>query len=123
MIRLSGGGKPVPFRLGPPRAPTSRGAAVPVIGAAVALPGVPAAGAAVPVLQVADTLPIERGVPLPEAQARNLIRNTLRAMTPGDSIVVRSGSASVVYKHASDLGIKIRGHRLPDRSVRVWRIA
>jgi hypothetical protein len=69
-------------------------------------------------------LPIEKGVPLPEGLRRGAIKNTLLALSPGDSFVVPPKSVSNVYARAKRLGIKICvAHRSDKSGARVWRVA
>ena len=72
-----------------------------------------------------DRLPIDKGVPMPDGLLmRNLVRNTLLAMTAGDSFVVKKTSIATVYARAKDLGIKVRVLKSTDgREGRVWRLA
>jgi hypothetical protein len=70
-------------------------------------------------------LPIQKGIPLPEDinLPRNAIKNTLKAMAPGDSIVIRRQSLSTCYVRADDLGIVIRAVTMPGgKTCRVWRV-
>jgi hypothetical protein len=73
----------------------------------------------------ADMLPIEKGVPRPERGRirRNVIKNTLLALSAGDSFVVKPTSVSTVYARAKELGIKVEIYELDDKSgSRVWRM-
>lgn len=73
-----------------------------------------------------DMLPIEHGVPRPERGRirRNVIKNTLLAMSPGNSFVVKPTSVSTVYARAKELGLKVEIVELDDKSgSRVWRLA
>lgn len=72
-----------------------------------------------------DMLPIDRGVPMPRGQmGRNIVRNTLLAMTAGDSFVVKKTSVATVYARAKELKIKVRVIKSADgREARVWRLA
>lgn len=72
-----------------------------------------------------DRLPIDKGVPMPDGMLmRNLVRNTLLAMSAGDSFVVKKTSIATVYARAKDLGIKVRVLKSTDgREGRVWRLA
>jgi hypothetical protein len=78
----------------------------------------------------ADLLPLQKGVPLPDARLRRgVIRDTLRAMSisregaPGESFVVKDQSVAAVYDNAKKLGIKVLIVALEDKSgYRVWRV-
>lgn len=73
----------------------------------------------------AELLPIEKDVPMPERKhlRRNVIKNTLLALKPGESFVVRGKSVSTVYARAKDLGINVLIAEFPDKSAaRVWRV-
>lgn len=72
-----------------------------------------------------DMLPIEKGVPMPGGQmGRNIVKNTLLAMSAGDSFVVKKTSVATVYARAKELKLKIRVVKSADgREARVWRLA
>lgn len=75
------------------------------------------------------TLQIDKGVPMPKASPRDVTRNTLILMQPGDSFLVGGTSLSNVYKWAKKLRIKVRIKRLAgdaralESRYRVWRVS
>jgi hypothetical protein len=75
----------------------------------------------------ADLLPIERGVAMPAKLGRYVVRDTLIAMRPGDSIKRSGAQLSNLYQWAQRLRIRLRVKRLSgtdrakDAVYRVWR--
>lgn len=75
------------------------------------------------------TLQIEKGVPMPKANPRDVVKNTLILMQPGDSFKAEGSSLSNIYKWAQKLRIKLRTKRLfgearmPGSTYRIWRIS
>lgn len=78
-------------------------------------------------IQPLQTLQIDRDVPMPRSNPRNVVRNTLVAMRPGDSFKAEGSSLSNIYKWGTLLRIRLRAKRLsgearmPGSSYRVWR--
>jgi len=75
----------------------------------------------------AALLPIEKNVPPPSRMARGVLRNTLIAMVPGDSIVVLPSSVANVYARAKCLNVKVQVEPIKEGEhkgkYRVWKMA
>lgn len=71
----------------------------------------------------AQMLPIETEAPAPYRVARDTYKNTLLAMSAGQSFRIKHNSRQAVYAMAKALGISVRIVRYPKRSgARVWRL-
>lgn len=75
----------------------------------------------------AALLPIEKNVPPPSRMARGILKNTLIAMVPGDSILVARSSVANVYARAKCLDIKVQVEPISEGEhrgkYRVWKMA
>lgn len=69
-----------------------------------------------------NVLGIRSGIPLPPARHPSVTRDQLRACAVGDSFTTKL-RRSVVYYHASKLGIKIACRPLGNGEMGVWRTA
>ena len=68
---------------------------------------------------------IEKNLPMPQRVGKMIsnLSKTLRAMEPGDSIIVDQRGRNSAFAIAHNVGIKLASRRIDDTQIRLWRVA